>query len=99
MPMNKILIVLFLSAGLSFALDRCDVYGVFLESCALFGQKHNFSSCGDFENELSKIVKSNAKSAKLFIDACGVACKGAVISKGLSDAGIDAFVKMCKIVK
>ncbi len=97
--MSKVLLALILIYGFSFALDRCDVYGVFLESCANFGQKHNMSSCEDFENELSKIIKSNSKSTKLFIDACGIACKGGVINKSLSRMGIDAFVKMCKIVK
>lgn len=83
----------------SFALDRCDVYGVFLEACTNFGQKHDFSACSDFENELSKVIKSNSKSTKLFIDACGMACKGGVLNKGLSKFGVEAFVKMCKVLK
>jgi len=101
--MNRNMLILFLATlfllNPSFALDRCDVYGLFLETCANFGQKHDFSACGDLENELSKIIKSNSKSTKLFIEGCGMACKGGVLNKGISKFGVEAFVKMCKVIK
>ncbi|MGC8588248.1 MAG: hypothetical protein ACP5LI_04425 [Hydrogenobaculum sp.] len=101
--MNRNMLMLFLATLFllkpSFAIDRCDVYGVFLEACANFGQKRDFSACSDFENELSNVIKSNNKSTKLFIDACGTACKSGVLNKGLSKFGVEAFVKMCKILK
>lgn len=97
MRMNKIFIGLLIMLNISFGLDRCDVYGVFLNACADFGIKGG--NCDDFGTELDKIVHSSSKSTKLFIDTCIMACKTGSFNKDLSNFGVNTFVNMCKVVK
>ena len=99
MRMNKVLIGLFVLMHLSFALDRCDVLGVFINACNEFGIKHGYDSCTDFKNELDKLIKTNDKTATLFEDSCYLACKTGAFNKSLSDLGIKTFVKICKVLK
>jgi len=96
---NALILSMFFLFNVSFGLDRCDIYGLFLKTCADFGVNHDFDACNDFESELLKILKSKDKSTKLFVDACTAACKGGVLNKGLSNFGVETFVKMCKIFK
>ncbi len=99
MRINKILPIIALLTNLSFALDRCDVLGVFLNACNGFGQKHGYSSCDDFKKEIRKLVKDNSKTTTLFEDSCYLACKTGAFNKSISDFGVNTFVKMCKVLK
>ncbi len=97
MRMSKIFIGLLILLNMSFGLDRCDVYEVFLDACANFGVKGG--NCDDFGTEINKIVNSYSKSTKLFIDTCIMACKTGGLNKDLSHFGVNTFVNMCKLVK
>lgn len=96
MPLNKIFFGLLIIFNISFGLDRCDVYKVFLDACANFGIKGG--SCDEFKSKLNEMFNSS-KSSKIFIDACFIACKAGSFNKNLSNLGIDTFIKICKIAK
>lgn len=97
MPMNRIVLISLILFNMSFAFDRCDLYGVFLDACAKFGQKHK--TCDEFDKELNKVFHNSSKSSKLFIDACALACKTGAFNKSLSSFGINSFVRICKVIK